>query len=505
MKRPRLSRRVRRPRRGGRGIRRQGKRRKEKEEKRGRKGRRGRKEQARRVSGRTRGRGRRVWSRYDESVSGYQREEKYEGRRPRGGKRTRGRDGIARCFVRLTTRRTPRSRRASREGIQKKEGEYYGGFVRREGRVRAVFVVTDVRWFYVAFEAVLIPMYRRIGVWGTRERKVRAGYRFFRYTMGGSVRMLVGVRYRRQRYGTTDMERRKRRRKEVEEETGRRRWRGFFRAMAVKVPMVPVHIWLPEAHVEAPTGGSVMLAGILLKRGTYGMRRRLRGRRTEASIYYTPRVYARAVVGRVYPARTARRQTDRKRIVAYASVSHMNMTLVGRFSMTVPGVEGAVRQMVSHGLVAGGRFMAIGVRYDRYHTRRVMYYGGVAQTMPRYARVRRRLTRGNIGLPGTSGFVGEWRILIGIVKTNRRVTRRSRRGMVLGAAYSLWRYNRVAYGNLKRRYRGVGTEEMKDLDRREGRMFVPVIRGMVRLGRKPGRVLDVIHVSCVGRVENRRM
>ena len=173
--------------------------------------------------------------------------------------------------------------------------------------------------------------------------------------------------------------------------------------------------------------------------------------------------------------------------------------------MTVPGVEGAVRQMVSHGLVAGGRFMAIGVRYDRYHTRRVMYYGGVAQTMPRYVRVRRRLTRGNIGLPGTSGFVGEWRILIGIVKTNRRVTRRSRRGMVLGAAYSLWRYNRVAYGNLKRRYRGVGTEEMKDLDRREVRMFVPVIRGMVRLGRKPGRVLDVIHVSCVGRVENRRM
>jgi proton-translocating NADH-quinone oxidoreductase chain M len=495
-KRPRLSRRVGRPRVGSLAIRI----RKEKKQASTR---------ARWVSRRTRRVGIEVWISVDNSVVGYQRVEKYEGRGPLGAKRSRGVDGIARCFVRLTTRRTPRSRLASRDGIGKEEKSYYARFVGMEGRIRAVFVVTDVRWFYVSFEAVLIPMYMRIGVWGTRERKVRAGYRFFRYTLVGSVRMLVGVRYRNNRYGTTDMERLKWRcnssgDRKREEGPMRRRWRGFFASLAVKVPMVPVHIWLPEAHVEAPTGGSVRLAGILLKVGTYGMRRRLRERRPEATVYFTPRVYVRAAVGMVYPARTAMRQTDRKRIVAYASVSHMNMTLVGRFSRTEQGVEGGVLQMVSHGLVAGGRFMGIGVRYDRYHTRRITYYGGVAQTMPRYASVLRRFTRGNIGRPGTSAFVGEWRRLVGIVQTNHLMTRRSARGMVLGGGYSLWRYNRLAYGNRKRTYTGVGSEEMTDRKRREMRMMRPLRRRMRRLGVDPGRVRDKIKVSCVARVENAR-
>lgn len=453
-----------------------------------------------------------VWVRFDRSVGTYQREETYQGWRPRGAKRTRAVDGISRCFVRLTTRRMPLCRLASMEGIQKQKREYYARFVGMEGRILAVFLVTDVLWFYISFEAVLIPMYRRIGVWGSRARKVRAGYFFFRYTLVGSVRMLLGIFYLNTRYGTTERGVLKERCNAgseggslpLEEGRQRRRWRGFFASLAVKVPMVPVHIWLPEAHVEAPTGGSVILAGVLLKLGTYGMMRRLRERFPMASVYFTPRVYVRAVVAIIYTSRTAIRQTDRKRIIAYASVAHMNMTLVGLFSRTEQGLEGALFQMLSHGFVASALFMVIGVLYDRYHTRRVAYYGGVAQTMPRFARVFLFFTMANIALPGTSSFVGERRILFGIAQTNFFVAIRSATGMVLGGAYSLWLYNRVAYGNLKRIYRLNPGQTMTDLNRREGRMFLP-LRGRTRfLGRYPACIFDRIHVSCVSRIEHVR-
>jgi NADH-quinone oxidoreductase subunit M len=204
----------------------------------------------------------------------------------------------------------------------------------------------------------------------------------------------------------------------------------------------------------------------------------------------------------VYTSRTAIRQTDRKRIVAYASVAHMNMTLVGLFSITEQGVEGGLFQMLSHGLVAGALFMIIGVLYDRYHTRRVRYYGGLAQTMPRFARVFLFFTMANIALPGTSSFVGERRILLGIAQTNTLVTFRSATGMVLGGAYSLWLYNRVAYGNLKTLYIG---EQMTDLSRREGRMFFPLRSRTLFLGRYPSCILEMIHTSSVSRVEHVRM
>jgi len=449
-----------------------------------------------------------LWVRFDQSQAGYQMVETYQGWRPRGATRSRAVDGISRCFIILTTLRTPLCRMASMEGIQKQKREYYALFVGMEGRILGVFLVTDVLWFYVMFEAVLIPMYRRIGVWGSRARKVRAAYFLFRYTLVGSVRMLLGILYLNSRYGTTDMVSLQYwcstslERGGLEAGVQKRRWRAFFASLAVKVPMVPVHIWLPEAHVEAPTGGSVILAGVLLKLGTYGMMRRLRGRFPMASIYFTPRVYVMAVVAIVYTSRTAIRQTDRKRIVAYASVAHMNMTLVGLFSMTEQGVEGALFQMLSHGLVAGALFLIIGVLYDRYHTRRVMYYGGVAQTMPRFAFVFLFFTMANIALPGTSSFVGERMILLGIVQTNTLVTARSATSMVLGGAYSLWLYNRVAYGNLKRLYIG---EEMSDLSRREAMMFLPLRRRTLFLGRYPSFVLDMVHTSCVSRVEHVRM
>jgi len=264
--------------------------------------------------------------------------------------------------------------------------------------------------------------------------------------------------------------------------------------------MLPVHIWLPEAHVEAPTAGSVILAGILLKLGTYGMMRILRGFFPGASVFFLPRVYTRCVMAIVYTSRTAIRQTDMKRIIAYASVAHMNMTLVGLFSLTPQGVEGALRQMLSHGRVSGALFMCVGVLYDRHHSRLVSYYGGVAQTMPIYARVFRFFTMANIALPGTSSFVGEFMILVGIFQTNTLVALRSATGMVLGGAYSLWLFNRVAYGNLKTQYVGVSV----DLNRRERMMFVPLIIRTLRMGVVPGVFLDSIHVSCANLIEHAR-
>jgi proton-translocating NADH-quinone oxidoreductase chain M len=450
---------------------------------------------------RSNGRGfRRWWERGVQEVS-YQRQETYGGRRTRGWDRDRGVDGRSVVFVERTRWRIPLGRRGSKVRGSRQHELYVARFRRRELMRRAVFMVSDVRRLYINFEAVLLPMYRTMGVWGTRERKVRASYRLFRYTVVGSVFRLRGLRYRTKSRGTTDRRRRKRVGREEVGNDGvkRRRWRGMFRTCAVKIPMVPVHVWLPEAHVEATTGGSVILAGVLLKVGTYGRRRRVRQRRPMETEYFKPRVYALAVRGRIYTARTARRQGDVKRVVAYASVSHMNRIRLGMRGNTEQGLRGAVRQMCSHGVVSGAMFRSVGVRYDRYHTRLVGYYGGRARGMPMYATRRRRRTRGNIGRPGTSAFVGEWRIRVGRAQSNYRVRRRGASGLVLGGAYSLWRYNRVVYGNRKRTY---GAQvAVGDRHCRERRIRVPMTRRMRRVGREPMEVMAAVETPLRERVE----
>ena len=307
--------------------------------------------------------------------------------------------------------------------------------------------IQNVSMFYVFFESVLIPMYLIIGVWGSRVRKIRAAYFFFLYTLLGSVIMLLGILYLYYQVGTTDYETLLSVLLTIQEQ--KLIWLAFFASFATKVPMVPVHIWLPEAHVEAPTAGSVILAGVLLKLGTYGLIRFSFPLFPEACFYFTPLVFSIAVIGVIYTSFTAIRQTDFKRIIAYTSVAHMNLVIIGMFCFNNISIEGALLQSVSHGFVASALFLIIGIVYERHHTRMVKYYGGLVHVMPIYIFIFLFFTMDNIGLPGTGSFIGEFLILTGIFKLNTTIAFFSATGMVLGGCYSLWLFNRIAYGNLK--------------------------------------------------------
>ena len=402
---------------------------------------------------------------------------------------TMGVDGISMCFILLTTILVPISLMGSGGSIKKDFGLYYGSFLVMEGIIIGVFGVLDLLVFYIMFETVLIPMYIMIGVWGSRERRVRAGYFFFLYTLFGSVFMLLAIMCIYMETGTTDYQMLLE--MGINEKKQKILWLGVFVAFAVKVPMVPVHIWLPEAHVEAPTGGSVILAGVLLKLGGYGMIRYSIPLFPEASEYFTPMVYVISIIGVIYTSMTAMRQTDMKRIIAYASVAHMNMILVGMFSQTPQGVEGAVLQMLSHGIVAGGMFMCVGVLYDRYHTRMVKYYSGMAHIMPMYCTIFLVFTMANIAIPGTSSFVGEYMIIQGTFEVNSFAAFMVGTSMVLGGGYSLYLYNRIAYGN----YKMVMYEhelKQQDLTRKEYNSIIPLVVLIIIMGIAPEIFLEVL-------------
>jgi proton-translocating NADH-quinone oxidoreductase chain M len=268
-------------------------------------------------------------------------------------------------------------------------------------------------------------------------------------------------------------------------------WLSFFASFATKIPMIPVHLWLPEAHVEAPTAGSVILAGVLLKLGTYGFVRFSFPLFAKACFYFAPFVYSLSVIGIVYASFTAIRQTDFKRIIAYTSVAHMNLVMVGLFSFNIIGIEGAILQSLSHGFVASALFLAIGVVYDRHHTRMVTYYGGLVHTMPLYVFIFLFFTMSNIGLPGTGSFVGEFLILTGSFKVNTSITFLSATSMVIGACYSLWLFNRISYGNLKTQY----LSYYSDISKREFFIFLPLIIGTLVMGLYPEVFLESIHMS----------
>lgn len=400
-----------------------------------------------------------------------------------------GIDGISLFFILLTTLLIFLCILVSWNSIKKNIKEFLIAFLVMEFFLIGVFSILDLLLFYIFFESVLIPMYLIVGVWGSRERKIRAAYFFFLYTLLGSVLMLLSILYIYYQVGTTDYEIllsflfSKTEQKFL--------WFSFFASFATKVPMVPVHLWLPEAHVEAPTAGSVILAGILLKLGTYGFLRFSFPLFPEASFYFAPIVYSLSVVGIVYTSFTAIRQTDFKRIIAYTSVAHMNLVMVGLFSFNTIGLEGAILQSLSHGFVASALFLIIGVVYERHHTRMVKYYGGLVHIMPIFTFIFLFFTMSNIGLPGTGSFVGEFLILAGSFKTNTSVTFVSATGMIIGGCYSLWLFNRIAYGNLKTQY----FKEYIDISKREFFIFLPLILGTLIIGLYPEVFLNSIHMS----------
>jgi proton-translocating NADH-quinone oxidoreductase chain M len=352
-----------------------------------------------------------------------------------------------------------------------------------------IFSVLDLFLFYIFFEAILIPMYLLIGIWGSRERKIRAVYLFFFYTLCGSIMLLIGILYIYSIVGTLNVEYLLSFKFTKMEQI--LLWLCFFLSFASKIPMFPFHIWLPEAHVEAPTVGSVLLAGILLKLGVYGFLRFSITLFPEASLFFSPLVYLLSVTGVIYASMSAIRQTDLKRIIAYSSVAHMNLVTIGIFSFNILGIEGAILQSISHGFVSGGMFLLIGILYDRYHSRFLYYYGGLVHMMPIYSIFFLIFTLANIALPGTSSFVGEFLLLAGIYKTNILAAIVSAIGVILCGAYSLWLYNRVIFGNLKIDY----TVKFSDINIREFLTLLPLFILIFIMGIYPSFFSSLLQIA----------
>ncbi len=342
-----------------------------------------------------------------------------------------------------------------------------------------IFTVLDLLLFYIFFEAILIPMYIMIGLFGSRDRKIRASYLFFFYTLCGSLLFLIGIIYIYTKVGTFDYSYIAAYKFTFEEELFL--WLAFFFSFASKIPMFPFHIWLPEAHVEAPTVGSVLLAGILLKLGVYGFIRYSLIFFPYASFYFSPLVYLLGIMGVIYASLTALRQTDVKRVIAYSSVAHMNLVAIGIFSFNNIGIHGAILQSISHGFVAGGLFLLIGILYSRYHTRFIYYYGGIVHFMPLFSTAFLILTLANIALPGTGSFVGEFLLLNGIFQQNSIIAIFATLGVILCGGYSLWLYNKIIFGNIKTDY----TLKYTDFNFREFIIVLFLIIFVIAMGISP--------------------
>lgn len=400
-----------------------------------------------------------------------------------------GIDGISILFIMLTALLIPLCMVSSYYSIQKHVKFYYSLFLLLEFLLLVIFSTLDLFFFYIFFEGVLIPMYLLIGVWGSRERKIRASYLFFLYTLIGSVLMLLAILSIYNIYGTTDyiylltVD--------IDPFLQKIYWLAFFASFAVKVPMFPVHIWLPEAHVEAPTAGSVLLAGVLLKLGSYGLLRFSLPLFPIGTLYFIPFVNCLAVIAVIYTSITAIRQTDIKRVIAYASVAHMNLIILGLFSGTIEGVEGSILQMISHGLVSSGLFLCVGVLYDRYHSRLIAYYSGLVHHMPIFVCFFLFYTLSNIALPGTSSFVGELLIFTGVITTNPVFATVSAISMVLGGIYSLWLFNRVSFGNLQNNFLRI----YYDLTFNEIFVHLLLIVCVLFMGIYPTFLLNMMHSS----------
>lgn len=433
-----------------------------------------------------------LWTHFDNTTAAYQFTEKATWFDGLNINYHLGVDGISLFMVLLTTFLMPICILASWHSITTRVREFMMAFLLLESFVIGVFCALDMVLFYLFFEGMLIPMYLIIGVWGGNNR-VYAAYKFFLYTLAGSLLMLIAILYLYFTYGTMDIPTLTAQTPMLAASVQKWLWLAMFASFAVKVPMWPVHTWLPDAHVQAPTSGSVILAGVLLKMGAYGFLRFSLPMLPDATAYFAPLVFGLSIAAVVLTSLIALVQDDMKKLIAYSSVAHMGFVTVGIFSLNQQGIEGALVQMISHGLVSGALFLCVGVVYDRMHTREIAHYGGLVQRMPFYAAVFMFFTMASVGLPGTSGFIGEFLILVGAYQASTWVAFGTASGLILGATYALWLYRRVVFGELTRSE----LKKILDLDFREIIMFVPIIVLVLWLGIYPKPVLDALHVSVV--------
>ena len=399
-----------------------------------------------------------------------------------------GVDGISLSFILLTTFITPICILATINSVKIRLREFLIALLLMETMMIGVFCSLDLFIFYLFFEAGLIPMFLIIGIWGG-ERRVYSAFKFFLYTLFGSVFMLISIIYIYFDAGTLDVE--KLLNIQINKDYQKYLWLGFFASFAVKTPMWPVHTWLPDAHVEAPTSGSVILAAILLKMAGYGFIRFSLGLFPDASIYFGPLVFTLSIIAIIYTSLVALVQKDMKKLIAYSSVAHMGFVTIGIFVFNQEGIEGSIFQMISHGIISSALFLCVGVIYDRMHTRQISEYGGVVNVMPKYAIMFMVFTLGSLGLPGTSGFVGEILVLIGSFKYNYWIAFFAASGVILSACYSLWLYRRVVFGKIL----NSKVQNLVDLTKTEYLILTPLLIMTIVLGFYPALVLDLISPS----------
>jgi NADH-quinone oxidoreductase subunit M len=403
-----------------------------------------------------------------------------------------GVDALSVSLILLTTFLTPLCILAS-WSIEKQVSSYMVLFLLLETLMIGVFCAQDIVLFYIFFEGGLIPMFILIGVWGG-ERRVYAAFKFFLYTLLGSLLMLVAIVAMISIAGTASIEGLT----AYAQSTGFEHnlqlflWLAFFASFAVKMPMWPVHTWLPDAHVEAPTAASVVLAAILLKMGGYGFLRFSLPMFPEASHFFTPLVFALSVIAIVWASLVAFRQLDMKKLIAYSSVAHMGFVTMGIFAGTLQGIQGAIFQMLSHGVISGALFLCVGVVYDRMHTREIAFYGGLVNRMPVYAAIFMLFTMGNVGLPGTSGFPGEILTMVGTFQVNAWVAAGACLGVIFSASYALTLYRKVAFGVIE----NPKLDGITDLDAREWITFIPLVIATLVMGLAPSYVLDFTRSSA---------
>ncbi len=434
---------------------------------------------------------------YDPANPGFQLIERAEWIPGTGIIYQKGVDGISIWFVLVSTFLTPICILSSWHAIHDRVREFMISMLVLEVMMVGMFTALDTILLYVFFEGVLIPMFLIIGIWGG-PRRVYSAFKFFLYTLLGSVLMLLAILAMYLKTGTTDLL--------VMLQAPYSRelqiwlWLAYFASFAVKMPMWPVHTWLPDAHVEAPTAGSVILAAVLLKMGGYGFIRFSVQMLPDASAYFAPFMFTLSVVAIVYTSLVALVQKDMKKLIAYSSVAHMGFVTMGIFTLTQQGMDGAVFQMLSHAIVSGALFLCVGVVYDRMHTREIARYGGMARTMPKYALVFFIFTMASVGLPGTSGFVGEFLALVGAFQVNRWVAFLAATGVILGAAYMLVLYRALFYGEVTKD----DVRAMPDLNGRELAFFAPLVALTLWMGIYPSSFKDLIDPSVAQIVQHQQ-